>query len=157
MTEHLTTNPCADLNAYLEGKVPNIHNFGIRVSELGRGSVTATAPLAGNGNHLNTMYAGTTFALAEMLGGAIVWPLIDFGQYYPTVKDLQIRYRRPAFTDLTGRASLNEKTITRMLTEATTLGKTEFEVEAHIVDDAGTTVATSHGTYQIRRFEAAQA
>jgi acyl-coenzyme A thioesterase PaaI-like protein len=66
--------------------------------ETRRGFVKATVPMDGNGNHLDTMYAGALFATAEILGGAIVVPSFDVTQVYPVVKDVNISFRRPART-----------------------------------------------------------
>jgi hypothetical protein len=66
------------------------------------------------------------------------------------VKDLQIRYRRPATTDVRARAELDAPTIARMQHEAGTAGKAEFVIDAVLTDTSGEVVATTRGTYQIR-------
>jgi len=138
------------MNAVIEHGVPPMHSLGIRVVELRPGHVIGAAPLAGNVNHLGTMYAGTLFGLAEMLGGALFVASFDVERFYPTVKDVQIRYRRPATTDARAEASLDADTIARLRREADDHGKAKFELDATITDSTGEVVATTRGIYQIR-------
>lgn len=138
------------MNAVIEHGVPPMHALGIRVVELRPGYVLGAAPLAGNGNHLGTMYAGTLFGLAEMLGGALFVASFDVERFHPTVKDVRIRYRRPATTDVRAEASLGADTIARLRREAEDHGKAEFVLDATITDAAGEVVAGTTGTYQVR-------
>lgn len=107
------------------------------------------APLRTNGNHLGSMYAGTLFAMAEMMGGAILFPSVDFEVYLPTVKDLAIRYRRPARSDITAVATLDPETLSRIRDEAREHGRSEYRVDATLADTSGNVVATTHGIYQL--------
>jgi hypothetical protein len=67
------------------------------------------------------------------------------------VKEVVIRYRRPAMTDVRAEASLDASTIARLKQEAETAGKAEFVLDAELTDTANVLVATTHGTYQVRR------
>lgn len=138
------------VNAYIAAGVPRMYGMGIRVLELDARRVVGTVPLEGNGNHLGSMYAGTLFGLAEMLGGAIARPTFDFAEYYPTVKQVTLDFRRPARSDVRGVASLAEDTIDRIRAEAGEVGKAEFTVDAELIDTDGVVVATSRGIYQVR-------
>jgi thioesterase domain-containing protein len=138
------------MNAVIEHAVPPMHQLGIRVVELDGGRAVGIAPLAGNGNHLGTMYAGTLFGLAEMLGGALFVANFDVSRLHVTVKDMQIRYRRPARTDIRAEARLDAATIERLKRAADAMGKAEFSLEAVITDADDDVVATTRGTYQLR-------
>lgn len=138
------------VNAYIERGVPRMFEMGIRVVELDEGSVVGMAPLASNDNHLGSMYAGTLFGLAEMLGGALARPIVDFAHFYPTVKQVTIDFKRPARSDIKGTARLDSETIRRVRAEAKADGRSEFEVVAELTDADGRMVATTHGTYQVR-------
>lgn len=138
------------MNLVIEHGVPPMHGLGIRVVELQPGHVVGAAPLEGNANHLGTMYAGTLFGLAEMLGGALFVASFDVDRFYPTVKDVQIRYRRPATSDVRAEANLEAGTLERLFAEAEEIGKAEFVLDATITDVAGEVVATTQGTYQVR-------
>jgi thioesterase domain-containing protein len=138
------------LNALFESRIPAMHRLGIRIVELREGFVAGTAPLAGNLNYQGSMYAGTLFGLGEALGGGVFFANFDLGRFTGTVKDMQIRYRRPATTDVRAEVSLDADTIARIKREADESGKTEFVLDAVLTDTEGVVVATTHGTYQIR-------
>lgn len=149
-TDVVPTGLVSRLNAVIETRIPVMHRLGIRILELWEGFVAATAPLTGNRNHADTMYAGTLFDLGEVLGGGVFFASFDLSRFTATVKDVQIRYRRPATTDVRAEASLDPPTITRIKREADTAGKTEFALDAQLTDTAGVVVATTHVVYQIR-------
>jgi len=142
-------------NSVLQESVPAMHGLGIRVVELQPGRVLGAAPMAGNSNHLGTMYAGTLFGLAEMLGGALFAASFDFARFYPTVKDLQISYVRPTTTDVRAEASLDLATIESLKAELETASKVEFVLDAVLTDATGQVVATTNGLYQIRALRVA--
>jgi acyl-coenzyme A thioesterase PaaI-like protein len=52
--------------------------------------------LAGNQNHLGSMYAGALFSLAQIPGGALFMTRFDVTRFYPLGKDMQLHLRRPA-------------------------------------------------------------
>jgi len=109
-------------------------------------------PIEGNGNHFGVMYAGVLFTVAEVLGGAIGVASFDNSKYFPLVKDVQIRFRRPAKTVVRSVATLDEATIAATAKEAEANGKADFELDAELTDAEGTVVATTHGLYQLRSF-----
>ena len=84
----------------LEHLVPQAHRMGVRAVDLEPGRIVCWVPLSGNGNHLDTMYAGVLFTVAEVLGGGICLPSFDLTRYYPVVKSVRIDFRKPARTDI---------------------------------------------------------
>jgi len=139
------------VNAMFEDRIPVIHRLGIRIVEVRDGLIVGTAPLAGNLNYQGSMYAGTLFGLGEALGAVVFAANFDLSRFTATVKDVQIRYRRPAMTDVRAEASLDASTVARLKREADNAGKAEFVLDAELTDTAGVLVATTHGTYQVRR------
>lgn len=142
-------------NAVLRDSVPAMYGLGIRVAELQPGHVVGTAPMDGNANHLGSMYAGTLFGLAEMLGGALFAASFDIARFYPTVKDLKIDYVRPATTDVRAETKLDLESIEALKAELEVTGKVQFELDAELTDTTGQVVATTRGTYQIRALRTA--
>jgi thioesterase domain-containing protein len=138
------------LNALFESRIPAMYQLGIRIVELREGFVAGVAPLAGNLNYQGSMYAGTLFGLGEALGGGVFFANFDLARFTGTVKDMQIRYRRPAMTDVRAETSLDATTIERIKREADTVGKAEFALDAELTNVAGDVVAITHGTYQVR-------
>jgi acyl-coenzyme A thioesterase PaaI-like protein len=144
-----------ELNALFENRIPAMYRLGIRIVELREGFVAGTAPLAGNLNYQNSMYAGTLFGRGEALVAGVFISSFDLSLFTATVKDLQIRYRRPAMTNVRAEASLDASTIARIKREADAAGKTEFVLDAELTDTEGTVVATTQGTYQVRTIASA--
>lgn len=91
------------------------------------------------------------FGLGEALGAVVFAANFDLSRFTATVKDVQIRYRRPAMTDVRAEASLDASTVARIKGEADTVGKAEFVLDAELQDTAGVVVATTRSTYQVRR------
>jgi len=139
------------VNAMFESRIPVIHRLGIRIVEVRDGLIVGAAPLAGNLNCQGSMYAGTLFGLGEALGAVVFAANFDLGRFTATVKDVQIRFRRPAMTDVRAEASLDASTVARLKREADNDGKAEFVLDAQLTDAAGVVVATTHGTYQVRK------
>lgn len=135
-----------ELNALFENRIPAMYRLGIRIVELREGSVAGPAPFAGNLNYRNSMYAGTLFGLGEALGAGVFISSFDLSRFTATVKDVQIRYRRPAKTDVRAEASLDASATARIKREAEEAGKTEFVLDAELTDTEGTVVAVTQGT-----------
>jgi len=140
----------SSVNALFESRIPAMYRLGIRIVELREGFVAGVAPLAGNLNYQGSMYAGTLFGPGEALGRGVFFANFDLGRFTGTVKDMQIRYRRPAMTDVRAETSLDTTTIARIKRAAETVGKTEFVLDAELTNTEGLVVAITHGTYQVR-------
>jgi len=139
-----------EVTSALGALIPRMGEMGFSVTSLEPGRVVAEVGMEGNANHLGTMYAGTLFGVAELLGGVICYPSCDLARFYPTVKSLTIDFRRPATTAVRAEASLTEDAIERIRDLAESCGKAEFVLDAVITDASGEVVATTRGTYQLR-------
>ena len=107
-------------------------------------------PFERNGNHVGTMYAGALFTLAEIPGGALFLSSFDTRRYFPIVTALDIRFLKPATSDVTIAITLPEERITAIAAEADANGKATFTLDGELTTADGTVVATSHGVYQLR-------
>jgi thioesterase domain-containing protein len=126
--------------------------MGLETVETRKGYAKLKVPLEGNENHVGIMYAGALFTIAEVPGGALFYSLFDGAKYYPIVKDMYIRFRRPATTDVTIEMTMSEAEAKRIMDEADKNGKADYILEGEIKDQSGEVVALSKGTYQIRAF-----
>lgn len=124
---------------------------GSTVEELERGYCRMRMPFEPNVNHVGTMYAGALFTLAELPGGVIFLSSFDTRNYYPIVKDMQIRFRRPAKTDITVEVRISEEEVQRIQAEADANGKADYEWECELKDASGEVVAISRNLYQLRK------
>lgn len=138
------------MKAFIEAPFPFVERMGMTAQVLERGRVRLRAPLAGNGNHIGSMYAGALFTLAEIPGGALYLTSFDTTRFYPVVKEMNLRFLKPVTTDATVEITLDEAAIARIQAEAADLGKAEFVLEGEIRDTAGQVVALSRGVYQLR-------
>jgi hypothetical protein len=111
-------------------------------------------PMEGNINHIGSLYAGALFTVAELPGGALFLTTFDVARFYPVLKAMQIRFRRPAFTDVTVDVSLSEEEAQRIAEEAERLGKSEFILNVEVRDANDCVVAETEGIYQLRKTEA---
>ena len=131
-------------------RVAFIDNMGLETVEARPGYVKLRAPLKGNENHIGIMYAGALFTLAEVPGGTLFATSFDVAKYYPIVKEMSIRFRRPAATDITLEMTMSEDEVNRIQAEAEANGKADYILEGELKDESGEVVALSKGVYQIR-------
>lgn len=135
--------------------IPIIGAMGIRVTEVGDGTATVELPPGPNGNHFGALYAGSLYTAAEVLGGIIPGTVFDmqgeFAGFVPLLKSSEIRYRRPALGTVHASSAMATEDRERVRQEALETGKSEFYLDAQIVDAEGTVVVESRGLYQLRR------
>lgn len=135
--------------------VPILEAMGIRVVDVRPGHAVAELPPEPNVNHFGVTYAGSLFSVAEMLGGVLCLATFDFeGELagcVPLVKESTIRFRRPALGVVRAAAELSEAETERVRRDALDTGKGEFVLEATLTDAQGEVVATTVGSYQVRR------
>ena len=149
MTDDTTFDPEA-MTAMVGTTIPIMGAMGLRVVEVRRGYAVAEIPLEPNINHFGSMYAGSLFTVAEMLGGVIGLTSFDLPGYIPVVKGVDIKFRRVARTAVRSTTSLSDDEIARIEEEARANGRSEFILVAELTDEAGEVVATSEGVYQMR-------
>ena len=132
------------------GAVEGIKRTGIRAIALRERYVKMLMPLEGNVNHVGMMYAGSLFTLGEVAGGAIHLTSFDRKRLYPIVKEVNIRFRRPAMTDVTMEVELSEEEASRIQAEALEKGKADFVLNLELKDADGEVVSIVDGTWQVR-------
>ncbi|MFP6851444.1 MAG: YiiD C-terminal domain-containing protein [Pseudomonas sp.] len=133
-----------------EEQIAFVQRSGLKAEVLEPGCVRLCMPLTGNQNHIGSMYAGALFTLAEIPGGALFLTSFDAQRFYPIVKEMNLRFRRPATGDIRVQACLAEDEIQRLQKQATEEGKAEYVLELQLTDDSGEVVALSRGLYQLR-------
>ncbi|GIZ12803.1 YiiD C-terminal domain-containing protein [Pseudomonas sp. NCCP-436] len=133
-----------------EEQIAFVRRSGLKAEVLEPGFVRLCMPLEGNRNHIGSMYAGALFTLAEIPGGALFLTSFDVQCFYPIVKEMNLRFRRPANGDICVEARLSTDEITRLEELASRIGKAEYLLELQLTDDSGEVVAESRGYYQLR-------
>ncbi|SFI01217.1 thioesterase domain-containing protein, putative [Pseudomonas guineae] len=133
-----------------EEQIAFVHRSGLKAEALEPGYVRLCMPLTGNQNHIGSMYAGALFTLAEIPGGALFLTSFDAQRFYPIIKEMNLRFRRPATGDIRVEARLSKEEIQHLQKQATDEGKAEYALELQMTDDSGEVVAQSRGVYQLR-------
>ncbi|MBH2034080.1 MAG: YiiD C-terminal domain-containing protein [Pseudomonas sp.] len=143
--------PAEIARQFTEDKIAFVKRMNLKAEVLEPGFVRLRVPLAGNENHIGSMYAGALFTLAEIPGGALFLTSFDASKFYPIVKEMNLRFRRPATGDIVVEARLSAEEIERLQTEAQANGKAEYVLELQLTDGSGEVVALSRGIYQLRK------
>lgn len=139
-----------EIKLFVEKPFAFIERMGIQALELKPGFVKLGAPLRGNENHIGSMYAGALFTLAEMPAGALYLTTFDVSRYYPIVKEMNIRFRRPARTDITAELTMTAEQAQNIQKKVDQQGKADYTLEIELQDADGTVVASGKGIYQLR-------
>ena len=138
------------MKSFIEKPFDFVERTGLRVIELEPRSVKLSVPLQGNENHIGTMYAGALFTIAEIPGGALFLTTFDVSRFYPVIKEMTLRFIKPAKTDVTIGMVMSVPEAERIVLEAEKNGKAEYVLEGEIKDKNGEVVAVSRGIYQVR-------
>lgn len=143
------------LTAIVRQTVPILGAMGIEVIESGQGRAVALLPFEPNRNHVGTAYAGSLFSVAEVLGGIVALSSFPLEGYAPLIKTMSIDYLKPARGDVRATVEMPPTEIDRVVAEATSVGKSDYELVVEVTDENGVTVARTVGQYQLRRFAGA--
>lgn len=135
----------------VESSIEFVTHTGLRALELRRGYAKCEIPLAGNENHVATMYAGALFTLAEMAGGALFVSSFETSHFFAVVIEMNIRFVRPASGPVSIEVALEQQQIASIRDEVAQAGKARFELLGELKLASGLVVAYSRGVYLIRR------
>lgn len=144
------TMPIELVRQLTEAQIAFVQRSGLKAEVLEVGHVRLRMPLAGNQNHIGSMYAGALFTLAEIPGGALFLTSFDAQRFYPIIKEMNLRFRRPATGDIRVEARFTTEEIQQLQKHAAELGKAEYVLQLQLIDESGEVVAESRGLYQLR-------
>lgn len=143
--------PLEPIKALVEKSFPFVERCGVQLLEASEGCCKMLMPLEPNRNHIGTMYAGALFTLAELPGGVVYITSFDTSRFYPIVKNLDLRFRRPAATDIIVSAELSQAESIRVQKQAEEIGKCDYQWTLELKDTSGEVVAIAETTYQLRK------
>ncbi len=141
----------AQLKATFAKTIPFAERTGVEIVEIDERYVKMRMPFEPNVNHVGMMYAGALFTLAELPGGAIFATTFDVTRYYPIVKDMKIRFRRPAMTDITVEVRVSAEEARDIEERTERDGKADFSWDCELRDETGEVVAITKNLYQLRK------
>ncbi len=141
----------------IERGIPFAGRTEVQVLAMEPGYVKLRMPLKPNLNHVGTMYAGALFTLAELPGGAIFLTTFDTSRFYPIIKGMEIKFVKPAKTDITVEVRLDPEAAATIQETADEAGKADYEWECELKDANGQVVCVSSNRYQLRSIHPAGA
>ncbi|MFO7962311.1 MAG: YiiD C-terminal domain-containing protein [Desulfobacterales bacterium] len=125
--------------------------IGLRAVQLDAEKVILEMPQEGNANHIGTMYAGALFTLAEVTGGAVAAVYLMKGDTYPIVKGLNIKFTRPANSNVRCEYTMGLDEAQKIMDECDKNKKADYNLNMQLQDKDGTVVAVAEGFYQLRK------
>ena len=137
------------LNIGIGQAIPFLSRNKFKVVDMKHGYLKAKIPLKGNKNHFGGMYAGALFTVAEAPGGVIAILNFDSG-FYPILKELQIKFKKVAKSDVTVEYEMSEKEMAAVGKETEKKGKCDFILNGIVKDKDDNVVAEAKATYQLR-------
>ena len=136
---------------YLEKAIGIIEKMGVRIVDFRTRYVKVLLPFKPNVNHIGTMYAGSLFSLADFAGGVLFFASFDHARYFPILKEVTIKYRRPAMSNVTVELSLTPEQVGRIIQAADEQGKAEWTMDMELKDEAEEICSLVHGVFQMRK------
>lgn len=140
-----------DTRTRIEKTIPIVEEMSLKVAEFKPYYAKLKLPLEPNVNHIGCIYAGSLFTLGEMAGGAIFHASFDNSIFIPIVKQISIRFRRMALTDVTVEVFLSEEEAEKIRQVAMKDGKADFDLSLEIKDAGNEVCSIVDGTWQIRK------
>jgi thioesterase domain-containing protein len=130
--------------------IPFATRSGIEALKLEKESIELLMPMGPNRNHVGTMYAGALFTLGEMMGGAVAMVYFIEHNLIPIVKAFNIKFTKPATTDITTSYAMPDEDVKRIIAECEEKGKADYSIKLELKDKTGLVVALTDGLYQVR-------
>lgn len=108
-------------------------------------------------NHLNTVHASAQFALAEAAGGErLLRRFMDVaskGTFVPVVRDVLVKYRKPANGTLRAAADISDTDAAKALETLARKGRAVIPVEVAVIDEAGSTTMSATFSWFIQKID----
>ena len=149
MPEPVVPSP-ADTTNIVRSAIPLAGHIGLTVTEVSPNRVVLEVPFEGNTNHVGIMYAGVLYTAAEVPPGILALVRFDPTRFFPVVKEMTVKFRRPGKTGVRVVAELPESRAEQIQIEAERDGKSEFTMDLEVRDEDDEILMTSHGIYQLR-------
>lgn len=128
-----------------------IARTGLSFDTVKSNTITARMPLGANANHNGIMYAGSLFSLAECAAGVLFMNRYEPKAIAPICAGVNIRFRRPATSDVTVSINISDEEFDRLEKEALEKGKAVVEFEENLEDENGEIVSIAEVKYVLMK------
>jgi acyl-coenzyme A thioesterase PaaI-like protein len=106
-------------------------------------------------NHIDTIHAGAIFTLAETASGNTLKK--SFPEYenkvIPILRDSNIKYKKPALSDIYADASITDEAIEKFITQFEKKSRATIEVNVIVRDIEDNTIATALFTWFVQKID----
>ena len=102
-------------------------------------------------NHLDIMYAGAIFSLAEIAGGVLMLSTFDSEQYTVLIRRIEIDYVRPSRRDLFCDVFLDETIVNHAKSDLRQQGHADIAFPIEVTDPRERTMAKIQAFYYLRQ------
>jgi thioesterase domain-containing protein len=142
----------SEIQTLISSKVPVAEFLGIRVETAEPGHIKLRLPFSEHvQNHLQIVYAGAIFALAEIAGGITMLSVFDTSRFTILVERLSIDFLRPSRQELWCDLSLEHELIERVQEQVKAEGKAKVTIPIEVKDGRQRVIACIQGAYYVRR------
>ncbi len=131
--------------------IPFVERAGMTFEVMEDRHCVGKMPIEGNLNHVQIMYAGALFTLAELTGGGLLAATFDLTKYRLVVRKVDIEFKKPVKTDATCDMTFPLEEVERIENVLETQGRSDFEVKGVIKDAAGVEAACSTAIYNAKK------
>jgi uncharacterized protein (TIGR00369 family) len=141
----------SEIQKLITSKVPLAEFLALKVEVAEPGHVRLQMPFSTHvQNHLEIVYAGAIFALAEITGGMAMLSVFDTSRFTILIERLNIGFQRPSRSDLWCDLSLSPELITQVQSQVTAEGKAKITVPIEVKDSRQRVIARIEGAYYVR-------
>lgn len=116
------------LQQIIDEHIPLLKVMGVQIRSLGPAARTFLPFKPENRNHIGSQYAGALFSLAEMTAGVALFATFPPHEYWIVIKDVTIRFRKPATADVEGQLDLDPALIEQVHADLAANGKSARQV-----------------------------
>ena len=142
------------LKPYLTDTIPWIKDSDLHVDVFKERHVKLSVPVQNKHmNHVGYVYAGTHFMLMELAGAALYLATYGFQKYVPITKGINIKYSKPANTDLSCELSISQENADKMIAPVLDRGKGDWILEMDTKDANNEIVSSAICNYYLIPFQ----
>ena len=142
----------SDVQVLIEEKVPVAGFIGLAVEAVGPGRARLRMPFNRQiKNHLDIVYAGAIFALAEISGGVAMLSAFEQDGCTVLARRMEIDYVRPSRSDLLCDVVLPDTIVAAGRAAVQVEGKADVVLPIEVQDDRGRIVARVSAFYYLRQ------
>ena len=142
----------SEIQTLITKKVPMAEFLALKVEEAEPGHVKLLLPFSDRvKNHLDIVYAGAIFALAEIAGGIAMLSVFDTSKYTLLIERLSIEFQRPSRRDLWCDLTLTPELVAQVQEQVKLEGKAKVTLPIEVKDERQRVIARIAGAYYVRR------